>query len=207
MAAARVETKPRRILWYAGLSALLSVLFATTYGGANWLASQRAEWFHFYLETELAIPFVPYWIWIYLSLNLFTLLPLFVLSLGGIRRFATAFALVTVGAASFHILFPAASGWQRPAVVAGYPQFAWLYAIEGPHNLVPSLHVAYTSLTALLVHRPLVYAWAAMLALSTLLVHQHHLLDVATGAALGWGGYRWFARADGSGLWLESAFR
>ena len=61
-----------------------------------------------------------------------------------------------------------------------------------PHNLVPSLHVAMSvtcvAIYALRAGRPgktLLWGWATAIALSTLLFHQHHLLDVVTGWALG----------------------
>lgn len=70
--------------------------------------------------------------------------------------------------------------------------YGWLGWFDRPYNLVPSLHVA-----ALVVlwaagcrrfgprARPWLHAWALAVALSTLLSWQHHLLDVAAGAALG----------------------
>jgi membrane-associated phospholipid phosphatase len=36
----------------------------------------------------------------------------------------------------------------------------------------------------------LLWLWAGVIAASTLLLHQHYLLDVLTGAALGWAGAR-----------------
>ena len=56
------------------------------------------------------------------------------------------------------------------------------------YNLLPSLHVAFAvicvaifSARAPLAGKVLLWFWAAMVAASTVLLHQHHLLDVATG--------------------------
>jgi hypothetical protein len=64
-------------------------------------------------------------------------------------------------------------------------------AASSGYNLVPSLHVAYGTgvLGACMRIVPrllqmLYVSWLTMLALSTILTHQHHLLDVAPGFAL-----------------------
>ena len=56
------------------------------------------------------------------------------------------------------------------------------------YDLVPSLHVALSvaCITAFCIHtrvigRTLLWIWAAAIALSTLLTHQHHVIDVVTG--------------------------
>jgi membrane-associated phospholipid phosphatase len=69
--------------------------------------------------------------------------------------------------------------------------------VARPHNLLPSLHVA---LSVVCVHvyarhagtagKALLWLWAGAVAASTLLLHQHYLLDVLSGAALGWAGVR-----------------
>ena len=131
-------------------------------------------------------------IWVYLSINLFLALPLAVLNIADIRRFARAVALATVAAALAHLLLPTQLGWTQPAC----------FNLDRPHNLVPSLHVAYAVLAGAVVWngatahwlRILSGAWLALLISSVLLVHQHHLLDVVTGAALGIFCYRWFRR-------------
>jgi membrane-associated phospholipid phosphatase len=90
------------------------------------------------------------------------------------------------------LLLPTQLGWTQPAC----------FNLDYPHNLVPSLHVAYAVLAGAVVWngatarwlRVLSGAWLALLISSVLLVHQHHLLDVVTGAALGIFCYRWFNR-------------
>jgi membrane-associated phospholipid phosphatase len=65
------------------------------------------------------------------------------------------------------------------------------------YNLIPSLHVALlvTCLGAYFVHagtgmRLVFAAWIALVSASTILTHQHHLIDVVAGLALGFLGAR-----------------
>jgi membrane-associated phospholipid phosphatase len=61
--------------------------------------------------------------------------------------------------------------------------------VDLPHNLVPSLHVTFSALilfslidaSVLFAAKLALSAWLILICLSTLLVHQHHLLDVAAG--------------------------
>lgn len=183
----------RRLAVYLRLSVWLALLFILTYATTNWLAARRSNLFRFYWNWELGIPFVPWMIYIYFSINFFLALPLFVLDMNGIRCFAKAFAWVTVAAAVAHLLLPAQLGWQRPGQVAGYPVLHRLFALDLPYNLVPSLHVGYAFLAWAVVWnrtvehwvRAMASVWLALLVMSVLLAHQHHLLDVVAGAALG----------------------
>ncbi len=54
---------------------LVAVVFLAVYPASNWLGSRRAELWHFYLDNELAIPFVPQAVWLYLSMYLLSALP------------------------------------------------------------------------------------------------------------------------------------
>jgi membrane-associated phospholipid phosphatase len=143
-------------------------------------------------------------IYVYCSVNAFLALPILVLSQRGIHRFGMAFGALTLSAGVLHWLFPADLGWRRPANVPGFPLFSVFYQFDPPHNLVPSLHVAYSCLAAAVLWRGagrklrgLAGAWCLLLVVSVVLVRQHHLLDVLTGAACGWAAYRWFA-----GKWM-----
>jgi membrane-associated phospholipid phosphatase len=61
------------------------------------------------------------------------------------------------------------------------------------HNYSPSLHVAFTTICLLiygrgasLLAKSLLGLWCAGIIASTLLLHQHYLIDVAAGLLLGW---------------------
>ncbi len=69
--------------------------------------------------------------------------------------------------------------------------FDFLGSVDTPHNLAPSLHVAFAALIVFSCAErttpflSLFYVlWLAALAASTVFVHQHHLIDVATGLVL-----------------------
>jgi hypothetical protein len=189
-----------RLILYLRWNFALTLLFLATYGFTNWLAALRPARFHLYFAWELAIPFVPWMIWVYLSLQVFLALPLFVLDSGGISRLGRAFAFVTLAAAAIHLALPTDLGWPRPAAVAGYPIFKRLFSIDGPHNLLPSLHVGYGALAFLAVWngakqrwlKLLSTAWFGLLTCSVSLVHQHHLADTVSGLALAALCSRWF---------------
>src|SRR5437762_10691270 len=53
------------------VSAGLSVLFLVVYSGCNWITGQRGQVGSFYFQWERAIPFVPFMILPYMSIDLF----------------------------------------------------------------------------------------------------------------------------------------
>ena len=57
----------------------VSVVFFTVYPFCNWVTAKRDATFSLYIAQEHAIPFVPEFVWIYLSLYLIFLLPPFFL--------------------------------------------------------------------------------------------------------------------------------
>jgi hypothetical protein len=63
------------------------------------------------------------------------------------------------------------------------------------YNMVPSLHVALSSVCLAAyatrgggVVKLLLGVWGAAIVLSTLVTHQHHMIDVVTGLILAWAG-------------------
>jgi membrane-associated phospholipid phosphatase len=118
-----------------------------------------------------------------------------------VRPFAGAFALATGVAGLCFLLFPTRLGFERPSLVPGYaPIFSTLYAIDLPYNTLPSLHVAYSTLALLTVARAAdnrlacigLALWLVIMAASVVLIHQHHIADVAAGLVLGFVCYRVF---------------
>jgi membrane-associated phospholipid phosphatase len=183
-----------RLGLYLRLVLLLDLLFVAVYGGMNWLTSRRSDLFEIYFDWETRLPFVPGLIWIYFSIVVLFVLPLFQLDERGMRRLARRIALAIVVSGAVYLVLPARLGFERPREVPGYdPVFQTMYALDPPHNLVPSLHIAYSTLilAALCAERParvqaLGAAWLALICVSVVLVHQHHLADVAGGLAVSW---------------------
>lgn len=176
------------------------VVFFPVYFGAGHLAAASGRSNGLYFDWESQIPLLACMIWPYLSLFPLFLLPLLYMSPGSIARLSvqSTFALLAAGAA--FLAFPARLGFVS-APVAGVhaPLFALISRIDTPHNLAPSLHVTFGALLLLgcaqaapRIAAAACYAWLAVMSASTLLVHQHHVIDVLSGLALALGA-RWAA--------------
>jgi membrane-associated phospholipid phosphatase len=190
---------PGNFPFYVRLAVPVATLFAAVYFPVNWLTSLRTDNHRLYLDRELAIPFVPEMIYVYASLLLLLLLPAFTLTRPQLTALARALVTTLFVAAAVYLLLPADPGFDRPGHVPGYDAvYRALYALELPHNLVPSLHIASSALFILAVRNNLSSAWSRnglvlwgiLLCLSVLLIHQHHILDVISGLLLGYLAWR-----------------
>lgn len=189
----RMTPGRERFRRYLLLGLGLYLLFFLVYGGLNLVTSLRAQRLHLYLDWELGIPFWPEMMLGYASLLVLFLLPPFALSPTALTGLARRFVYATLIAAVAFLLFPAELGFERPEATGSYGTiYRLLYTLDLPHNLVPSLHVTYSTLTLAALGsvsgpwlRGLLALWLGIICLSTLLVHQHHLLDVTGGLALG----------------------
>ncbi|HKI62819.1 MAG TPA: phosphatase PAP2 family protein [Mariprofundaceae bacterium] len=132
-------------------------------------------------------------IWVYLSMYVLFLLPAFMLAEDDMPRLGKQLIAGTLVGGVCFLLFPATLGFERtvPATAPYNHLFAAIFSIDRPHNLVPSLHVMFSSCIILALAervRGWVFAlfmlWLVVLLGSTILVHQHHILDVAAGLAL-----------------------
>jgi membrane-associated phospholipid phosphatase len=184
--------------WALPARALLLALPVTlwwvlVYHGTNRLTGLRTYRVPVHLDAELAIPFVPPFIIAYLSLNfVFLPAPFILRSRHELEALALSVAAAIAVAGVSFLLFPAELAYSPCDPGAWSASFALARELALPnYNLVPSLHVAMSCicLAAYATHcgpagKALLAAWASVIALSTLLTHQHHLLDVATGLAL-----------------------
>jgi hypothetical protein len=104
-----------------------------------------------------------------------------------------ALALVTLIGGIGFLLVPSRAAFAPPGDLGCWRGlFDFADRLNLDYNMVPSLHVALSvcCVSAFVRHasklgRVLLWTWAAAIALSTLLTHQHHALDVVTGWALG----------------------
>ena len=171
---------------------VVGVLFVVGYGGSNWLAAQRLQQLHLYLPAELAIPFIPEMIAPYLSINLLFALPLFRLGAEELRLLGRQLIATTLIATAFFLCVPTALGFTRQTIATDFaPAYQLLYLLDYPYNCVPSLHVAYASqivfaLAARGSHRlrASLALWLSLIMVSTVLTHQHNILDLACGLLL-----------------------
>ena len=99
---------------------------------------------------------------------------------------------VALGGACF-LIYPLQLAVERPTAT-GFPGLIYnaFTAMDRPYNLLPSLHIALR--TVLMAHyhrhttgrlRTLTHLWFFLIGLSTLLVWQHHVVDIVGGFILG----------------------
>jgi len=175
-------------------SLVFLLVFVPVYLGGNALTARREWALPLYLGAERAIPFIPGFIWIYASLFLLWRFQPLIWDARAIRHLAGQLMASTLIAGTCFLLLPGHLAWVRevpadPLLGAIYRN---LFAVDHPHNLVPSLHVASSALilgafadrTQNSLLRLCWGLWLALIAFSTLFTHQHHLLDVATGLGL-----------------------
>ncbi len=161
--------------------------FAVLFVGSDMLAHGRATPApHF--QWELELPFLVSAVWIYLSLNLVLLISAWRLPYSILRSLVLCAGLQVLIAALLFTLWPMTLAYPSPEHNGTAYQLAdWLNLT---YNLVPSLHVSFaiTLAFAWFVYRRqlkwVVSIWAAAVVLSTVFTHQHHLVDVLTGAVM-----------------------
>lgn len=169
----------------------VGVAFFSVYPTCNWLTSQRAVAYPLYINKELSIPLVPEFIWLYMSMYILFLLPPFFLDNIQLKLLGKQLILATISSGIIFLLIPTILGFERiqPDDPFYSSLYAQLFTIDLPHNLVPSLHVVFSAIIVFSLlqgmkkssSKILTWMWLILLCLSTLLVHQHHLLDVIAG--------------------------
>lgn len=177
------------------LLAGMGALFFSSYGLANWLASQRAEVPFFYFEWERHIPFVPWSIVPYWSIDLLYGLSFFLWRTRAdlLVHAKRLLAAQLISVACF-IAFPLRFAFDRPQAdgVPGH-LFTLLGGFDKPFNQAPSLHISLLVIlwVAYAMHargawRWLLHGWFALIGVSVLTTYQHHVIDVPTGWLVGW---------------------
>ena len=178
--------------WTLGLA--LAALQSLVYFGIGHLHLGRSTEI---LRTRLddAIPFWPWTAWCYLPFYA----GVFIIAVAGIKRrvlfnraLRSVLLVMTLGAIG-HIFIGAE--YPRPVLHPPYADIsAWFLAavqrIDPPGNVFPSLHVAHTTMLALILMKDrarvglVALGMATALALSTLTTKQHFLADVAAGLVM-----------------------
>ena len=188
VAASRLHPIRERVRSYLIWSGWVGAAFFAVYPTMNWLASRRSSPFHLYLPAELEVPFVPQFIWAYLSMYVLFVVPPLFLQAAQMRALGKQLIAGTLVSGLLFLLFPAQLGFERTVPAA--PPYAGIYAaifsVDRPYNLVPSLHIVFSAAIALAcadaakpAARAVLRGWLAVITASTILVHQHHVLDVA----------------------------
>jgi hypothetical protein len=180
----------KTILLYGSLAA---IIFTVVYGQSNKLASVSDTLYPMYLDWELQIPLIPWMIYPYISLNLlFITAAFFLRTKESIKALCLSITWGAIIAGIIFYFFPGELGFKR-VEVPGYENiFNFMFAIDHPHNLFPSLHITYAWLVisaikqnaySKIVHF-VMESWRILITLSVVLVHQHHLFDIFTGGIL-----------------------
>lgn len=186
-------TFPQRLKSFLWWAFLVGIAFFSVYPTTNWLTGLRDAHHAAYWSGELEIPFVAEFIWVYLSMYLLFALPPFFLDPPALKRLGVRLIVATVISGVIFLAFPAKLGFARvvPEAALYRDLFATLFSLDQPFNLLPSLHVVYSSLIALAIMRSaraysrgIMAIWLIVIVSSTVLVHQHHLADVAAGLVL-----------------------
>jgi membrane-associated phospholipid phosphatase len=147
----------------------------------------------FYFAWERAVPFVPFMILPYMSIDLFFIAaPFLISSERDLKVFALRVGTAIVVAGICFLAFPlrfafsagGAEGWLGAL-------FDWFRGLDAPCNLFPSLHAA---LMLFLIDvymrflrgaaRVAVMIWFVLIGFSPLLTHQHHIIDIIGGFVL-----------------------
>lgn len=170
-----------------------TVAFTAIYGLCNHYASLNPKLYQMYTQWELEIPLVPVMIYPYLSLNLLFLMSAFVLKeITSIKAFCSSLIVGALFAGIFFYFFPGELGFIRTSVPGYDAIFNFMFQIDKPHNLYPSLHVTYSTLAVLAMieqtksksFHSFLIIWLVLIIISVVLVHQHHLFDIVTGFIL-----------------------
>ncbi len=181
---------PRAALWLV----FLGPFFFLTYGAANWWTGQLPVVPSMYWEWERAIPFLPWLMLPYMSIDLFYAGSLFICKdKAGLDTHAKRLLLATVISVAGFLLFPLQFAFTRPEV-AGFN--GWLLDLlmgfDKPFNQLPSLHISLLiilwvkyaeKLTGL--WKAALHLWFGLIALAVVGTWQHHVVDVLGGAVVG----------------------
>src|SRR5947209_14785844 len=124
------------------VSAGLSVLFLVVYSGCNWITGQRGQVGSFHFQWERAIPFVPFMILPYMSIDLFFIAaPFLCLTDEELRFFSRQVVAAILIAGLCFLLFPLRFAFPRPHASGWLGAiFDWFRGMDSPFNLLPSLH-------------------------------------------------------------------
>ena len=179
------------LLW----GALLAVVFFGTYNNVNRYTASLEPVTSFYFSWETAIPFWPWTIVPYWSIDLLYGAALFLaldkaMLFRLVKRLLLAQGLCITG----FLLFPLKFSFVRPATEGVFGSlFHALGQFDLPYNQAPSLHIVLLVILwrQYLLYAPgrfwpcLVHGWSLLIGLSVLTTWQHHAIDLITGLWVG----------------------
>ena len=178
-----------------GWLAFLGPFFFATYGFATWATAQRAHVGALVFDWERMIPFLPWSIVPYWSIDLLYGLSLFTCTdRRELDTHAKRLLTAQVIAVCCFLLFPLTFTFERPVSEGMFGRlFQVLGLFDRPFNQAPSLHVAllvilwaqYARVVGGKASRLVLHGWFALIGVSIVTTWQHHFIDIPTGALLG----------------------
>lgn len=182
--------------WLAALGwlALLGPLFFLAYGFANQYTALQPAVPSVYFDWERHIPFLPWTILPYWSIDLLYAVSLFLcVNRAELRVHASRLLAATVVSVTGFLLFPLRFAWAKPEVDGLFGAlFHALAQFDLPYNQAPSLHISLAWLLWLRFtahttprRRWIWHGWFGLIGVSVLTTWQHHVIDVYTGLAAG----------------------
>jgi len=172
----------------------VGVAFFSVYPTCNWLTSLRGEYLSLYFPAEIQLPFVPEFILVYLSMYVLFAMPPFFLRVAELTALGKQLVAGTLVSGLVFLLLPTRLGFARQIPESDFfdSLYSTMFSVDLPHNMVPSLHVVFSGLILLALasstagerYKTIWFCWLIVICGSTLLVHQHHLIDVAAGLVL-----------------------
>jgi len=189
----------------------LAPLFFISYNFANSWAASQPHVGQLVFDWERHIPFLPWTILPYWSIDLLYGLSLFVCtSKQQLHRLGKMLLTTQVIAVACFIAFPLHFSVERPPTSGLFGDlFVALTNFDLPYNQAPSLHIAL--LVILWLHFPrylgTLLRWpfhvlCSLILISVLTTYQHHFIDVPTGALLGFFSV-WLWPKDGRSMLLS----
>lgn len=192
-----IDSQASTLPWKRGVIWLLFLgpFFFLSYGFSNQLAAERGLAASFYYPWERHIPFLPWTIVPYWSIDLlYGFSFLCCRSPRDVDRHGLRLFTAQIIAIACFLAFPLRFAFERPPSdgLLG-TLFDTLSSFDQPYNQAPSLHIALLVLIwiqfARLRTEPLVrliiHGWTLLIGISVLTTWQHHFIDLPTGAALG----------------------
>jgi protein-tyrosine phosphatase len=186
------ESRPwrRAVAWLS----FLGPFFFASYGFANWLASRRGQVEAIAFDWERSIPFVPWTIVPYWSIDLLYALSIFVCTTRReLDRHAQRLLAVQLISIAFFVAIPLRFSFDRPAADGVFGAlFTALGSFDKPFNQAPSLHIGLLIVIWVTLARHCaprwrwaLHVWMTLIGLSILTTYQHHFIDLPTGLAVG----------------------
>lgn len=182
------------------IALILLAAWTLPYFVLNHLATFRTTFFDFSMPIDQKIPFIIPFIFVYVLLYVFVPLPYFLVKDDSLFRttakaYLSAFTVIYL----FFLFLPGKMALPTipPDGIASW-LLAFIRSAEHPHNLLPSVHVTMSMLSALActhykrIYGIIVLPLAVLIAISTIFVKQHYVLDIVAGAVLAFVIYYYF---------------